>query len=69
MKMVKVQSTKYTDRFKIISIDEWGALQAATKEWVIYNPPEVVEEIGTQSEETAPSKRKAGRPKTKQLED
>lgn len=69
--MVKVQSKKFPDRFKVISEYDWEKYMKPTGEWVIYAPSEktgVMEEIVkalNTAEEATPVKRKAGRPKTK----
>lgn len=72
--MVKVQSKKYPDRFKIISEYDWEKVMKPTGEWVIYAPSEktvvmekIVEELKTVEEdkEAIKPKRPVGRPKTK----
>lgn len=67
--MVKVQSKKYPDRFKVISEYDWEKVMKPSGEWVIYTPSEktvvmdeIVKALNT-AEEAAPVKRKAGRPK------
>ena len=70
--MVKVQSKKFPDRFKVISEYDWEKYMKPSGECVIYKPSEktvvmakIVEELNTEEEEEVKPKRLPGRPKTK----